>query len=546
MPLIHPNIFKAADSINMDMNTPPRHPTLLIILDGFGMSDSKMNNAIAHANTPRLDRYFRNFPNTQLEASGEAVALPAGQMGNSEVGHLTLGAGATVPQHLVTIDNAIEDGSFFNKEAFIIAIKQAKKLLRPIHLIGLVSEGGVHSHNRHLYALIELCRRHDVCPLLHIITDGRDTAPHSTQNYAQKLTSTLSEANGAVATVCGRYYAMDRNQRWNRTQLAWKAMALNQARTDHTLETTLSNAYQKGETDEFIKPTVLPSAIPITEGDTVIFFNYRKDRTQQLTTAFAANHFNYFDRGNYTPPSVTCMTNYIPEFNLPFAFDQLKPKTTLAETISNAGLSQFHCAETEKYAHVTYFFNGGHRERYEREERCIVPSPKVSTYDHAPAMSAARITDEVIHNIEQKKPSFIVVNFANGDMVGHTAVRNAVIQAVETLDHEVGRLLDTAVLTNYSIVLTADHGNCELMIDPDTGEPHTQHTLNPVPCLIIDPDRWKLESGGSLKDIAPTVLQLMGLEKPPEMTGHSLLTKETEKTPIFTPEPLPSETVPVN
>lgn len=546
MPFIHANIFNATDPINMSINHPPRNPTLLVILDGFGISNSKINNPITQANTPILDRYFSNFPNSQLEASGAAVALPEGQMGNSEVGHLTLGAGATVPQYLVSIDDAIKDRSFFDKKTLVTAIKQAKKSRRPIHLIGLVSDGGVHSHNRHLYALIELCHRHGVRPLLHMITDGRDTAPHSAQNYTKELSAALTEANGSVATVCGRYYAMDRDQRWERTELAWRAIVLNQARTGHTLETVISNAYQNGESDEFIKPTVLPSATPIAMNDEVIFFNYRKDRTKQLTTALATEHFNYFDRGNHTAVSVTCMTNYVPELKLPYAFNQQKPKTTLAETISHAGLSQFHCAETEKYAHITYFFNGGRKERYEKEERCIVPSPKVSTYDHAPSMSAAQITDEVIHAMEKQHPSFIVVNFANGDMLGHTAVRDAVIQAIETLDREAGRLLDAAVLANYSIVLTADHGNCEQLIDPDTGKPHTQHTLNPVPCLIIDPDRWKLESGGSLKDIAPTVLQLMGLDIPSEMTGHSLLIKETEEAPTFIPERLPSETTAVD
>ena len=526
----------------MNTNHPPRNPTLLVILDGFGISNSKTDNPVAYADTPILDRYFSNFPNTLLEASGTAVALPEGQMGNSEVGHLTLGAGATVPQYLVSIDNAIKDGSFFNNEAFVTAIKRSRKSRRPIHLVGMVSDGGVHSHNRHLYALIKLCHRYGVRPLLHMITDGRDTAPHAAQNHAQELSAALTKANGDVATICGRYYAMDRDQRWERTELAWRAIVLNQARTNHTLETALYDAYKNGESDEFIKPTVLPGAIPIEMNDEVIFFNYRKDRAKQLTAALATKHFNYFDRCNHTTASVTCMTNYVPEFKLPYAFDQQRPKTTLAETISNAGLSQFHCAETEKYAHVTYFFNGGRKKRHDKEERCIVPSPKVSTYDHAPAMSAAQITDEVIHTMEQQQPSFIVVNFANGDMVGHTAARDAVIQAVEALDHEVGRLLDAAVLANYSIVLTADHGNCEQLIDPDTGKPHTQHTLNPVPCLIIDPDRWKLESGGSLKDIAPTVLQLMGLKVPHEMTGHSLLIKETEETPAFIPERLPSET----
>lgn len=511
----------------MNIDDSQKKPTLLVILDGFGINPSKINNGIANAHTPRLDYYFDKFPSTELEACGHAVGLPKGQMGNSEVGHLTLGAGATMAQHLVNIDEAIKDKSFFDNTALVSAVKQAQQNQRPIHLIGLVSDGGVHSHNRHLYALIELCRHYGVSPLLHMITDGRDTAPHSALSYIEELSAALIQANGSVATVSGRYYAMDRDQRWDRTELAWRAMALNQGRTAPTVETAISNAYQREESDEFIKPTVLPHAKGIDASDAVIFFNYRKDRTQQLTAALASSEFEHFNRAHYTPTSVTCMTLYNPEFDLPFAFSQQQPQTTLAETISKEGLSQFHCAETEKYAHVTYFFNGGKGDCHDKEEHCIVPSPKVDTYDQAPAMSAAQIADKTIAAILETRPSFIVVNFANGDMVGHTAIREAVTQAIEALDHEVGRLLDTATLAGYSIVVTADHGNCEQLIDPETGTPHTQHTTNPVPCLIIAPDSWTLANGGSLKDIAPTVLQLMGIETPHAMTGHSLLIPAT-------------------
>ncbi len=525
----------------MNVKHPPRNPVLLVILDGFGISSNE-TNTIADAHTPVLDRYFGTFPNTLLAASGTAVALPEGQMGNSEVGHLTLGAGTTVAQHLVNIDSAIKDGSFFSNKTLMDAITRAGEKKRPIHLIGLVSDGGVHSHNNHLYALLELCRRHNVRPLLHMITDGRDTAPRSVKNHIEELSSALGRANGDIATVMGRYYAMDRDQRWQRTKAAWQAIALNQAHTEKSLQDAISNAYDRGESDEFISPVVLPAAKPVTADDEIIFFNYRKDRIKQLTKAFAADHFAYFSRHQYTPASITCMTNYIADLRLPFAFEQPKPKTTLAATISKAGLSQFHCAETEKYAHVTYFFNGGYNRCHHNEEWCIVPSPKVATYDLAPAMSAAKVTERVIQAIERQS-AFIVVNFANGDMVGHTAVKSAVIEAIETLDHEVGRLLDIAALANYSIVVTADHGNCEQLIDQDTGRPHTQHTNNPVPCLIIDQEPWKLKSNGSLKDVAPTVLQLMGLEIPAEMTGESLLIKESEEIPLFIPERLRPQTV---
>lgn len=504
------------------MTTPPRRPTLLVILDGFGINPSNINNGIAAAKTPRLDSYFSNHPLTRLQASGNAVGLPTGQMGNSEVGHLTLGSGAILRQDLVRIDDAIGDGSFYNNAALTSAVLAAKRLARPVHLMGLVSDGGVHSHTRHLFALLELCQRHQVQPLLHMITDGRDTAPQSAINDINRIESKLYEAGGAVATVSGRYYAMDRDNRWDRTQLAWAAMVNNQGRTAATLREAIESAYANGESDEFIKPVILPGATPMHHGDPVIFFNFRKDRTRQLTTALSSEIFSEFERGPFSPLTVTCMTNYDSKYGLPYAFAEESPETTLAETIANAGLSQFHCAETEKYAHVTYFFNGGRSDAYPLEERTIVASPKVATYDQKPEMSAREVADTVIGALREKY-AFVVVNFANGDMVGHTAIREAVIKAVETLDHEVGRVLDMAVAEGYSVIVTADHGNCELLVDPETGEPHTQHTTNPVPCLIIDQIPWNLARDGGLRDIAPTVLQLMGLPCPGAMTGHSLL-----------------------
>ncbi len=501
-------------------------PTLLIIIDGFGINDSKINNGIAAANTPNLDHYFESFPHTELDAAGPSVGLPQGQMGNSEVGHLTLGSGSIMRQYLVSIDSAIEDGSFASNKALLNAVQQAKEKKRPLHLLGLVSEGGVHSHNRHLLGLIELCRSHGVSPVLHAITDGRDTAPQAAISQVTSIEPALIAANGSVATVCGRFYAMDRDNRWERTERTWQALINKQGKTAIDLTTAIEQSYAINEFDEFIQPTIIDGSPTIEADDQIVFFNFRKDRTQQLTTSLSSNDFNHFDRGNnFTKIDITCMTNYNPDFDLPFAYHQEQPATTLAETISNAGLSQLHCAETEKYAHVTYFFNGGKEGCHNNETHLVVSSPKVETYDQAPEMSANEVANQVIDNMLINRHDFIVVNFANGDMVGHTAIREAVIKAIETLDEEVGRVLDAARQIGYSVLLTADHGNCEQLIDPKSGKPHTQHTTNPVPCLIIDKSKWALAPGGGLKDVAPTVLQLMGLPIPASMAGHSLLVK---------------------
>ncbi|MFC1749484.1 2,3-bisphosphoglycerate-independent phosphoglycerate mutase [Pseudomonadota bacterium] len=510
------------------MNTPSRRPTLLVILDGFGINPSNINNGVAAANTPKLDEYFAQYPLTKLHASGKAVGLPDGQMGNSEVGHLTMGSGAVMRQDLVRIDDAIEDGSFYLDETLLSAVNKAKQKNSPLHLIGLVSLGGVHSHMRHLDALIDLCKQHSVKPLLHMITDGRDTPPQSAIEYVAAIDSKLATANGAVATVSGRYYAMDRDKRWDRTELAWRAMVNQQGLRASNLKEAVEQAYGNEVTDEFIRPTVLPDSVKLNKDDAVVFFNFRKDRTRQLTAALTKQTFEEFDRGDFQPLRVTCMTNYDSYFDLPFIFKEERPETTLAETIYNAGLSQFHCAETEKYAHVTYFFNGGVGDPYPNEDRLIVSSPKVATYDEQPEMSAHDVADSVIEAMEHERYGFIVVNFANGDMVGHTAIRDAVIKAIEALDYEVGRVLDSAVKAEYSIIVTADHGNCEQLVDPSTGKPHTQHTTNPVPCLIIDQVKWQLAPEGGLMDIAPTVLQLMGVPQPGTMTGHSLLVKPVD------------------
>lgn len=504
----------------------PRRPTLLIILDGFGVNPSRLNNAVQEARTPRLDEYFSRHTHTTLDACGSSVGLPDGQMGNSEVGHMTLGCGAVMRQDLVRINDEIENGDFFRNAALVSAVEDAVEAERPLHLVGLVSDGGVHSHIDHLFALIELCAEHKVKPVVHMITDGRDTAQMSALVYLHELENRLEDADGCIATVCGRYYAMDRDNRWHRTERAWQAMVNGEGRHAENARYAIEEAYAREETDEFIKPTILEGCELIRSDDSVIFFNFRNDRPRQLAAALSQADFNEFDTGGYSGATVTCLTEYDPEFLLPIGYAPERPQYTLASVVSRAGYKQFHCAETEKYAHVTYFFNGGKKKPFAGEEHVMVNSPDVATYDLMPEMSAEQVADKVIEALESGKFGFILVNFANGDMVGHTAVREAVIAAVEALDMHVGRVLDAAVEASYSVVLTADHGNCDEMVDPVTQEPHTQHTLYPVPCMVIDEANWHLLPGGDLSSVAPTVLQLMGLQQPSEMTGKSLLMRE--------------------
>ena len=504
----------------------PRRPVLLVILDGFGINPGKRNNAVSEAETPRLDAYFSRFPHTTLNASGHAVGLPDGQMGNSEVGHLTLGAGSIIHQDMVRIDDAISNGDFYRNPKLLSAVKRAKEADRPLHLLGLVSDGGVHSQLSHLSALIELCHRHAVRPQLHMITDGRDTLPQSALNFLPRIESELHEAGGAIGSIMGRYYAMDRDKRWDRTELAWRALVMAKGETGKYAKSAISGAYASGDSDEFIKPVLLPSFQPMLSGDEVIFFNFRKDRPRQMAMALSGSEFDGFDRGDAPRPTMTCMMPYDRSYPFAYAFEPEAPETTLGHEVSAHGLKQLHCAETEKYAHVTYFFNGGRDQPHDGEEQILIPSPKVATYDQQPAMSAGKITDTVIEALKKKQYGFIVVNFANGDMVGHTAKRHAVLEAVETLDHEAGRLLDAAYRIGYSAILTADHGNCEEMIDPFTGEPQTQHTTYPVPCLIMDENNWRLSTSGGLSNVAPTVLKLMGLPQPELMSAQSLLLQQ--------------------
>ncbi|MBF0265593.1 MAG: 2,3-bisphosphoglycerate-independent phosphoglycerate mutase [Gammaproteobacteria bacterium] len=501
----------------------PRKPVILIILDGFGVNPSKANNAVAIAKTPKLDKYFSKNPHTTIQASGTACGLPDGQMGNSEVGHLTLGCGGIIRQNLVIIDNAISDGSFNKNTVLLESIEQAKEKNNGIHLVGLISDGGVHSHISHTLALINLCRQNGVYVYLHMITDGRDTAPRSAKKYLKLIEHAMPSEVGCISSVSGRYYAMDRDNRWERIELAWQCMVNGKGRTADTAGEAIDLAYEAGEDDEFIIPTYIKGNSLLNKQATVIFTNFRKDRPRQLIASLFKDDFEHFNRGKYKPGHITSFTEYDEWFQIPYAFELDKPLTNLSEVISNAGISQLHCAETEKYAHVTFFFNGGKGEAYSNEERLLIESPKVATYDLKPEMSASEVSSQVISAIKEEKYGFIVVNFANGDMVGHTAVIDSVIQAVEVLDKEVGKVIKAARKYQYSVVLTADHGNCDEMVDPLTGEPHTQHTVYPVPCLVIDDFQWRLSSSGGLQNIAPTVLQLMGLTKPIEMHGKSLL-----------------------
>ncbi len=501
-----------------------RNRAMLVILDGFGVNPSKTNNAVFHAAMPRLDEYFSKYPHTVLEASGEAVGLPPGQMGNSEVGHMTIGCGCIVHQDLVRINDAIADGSFFEMSPILRAIEKAKKKEGYIHLIGLVSDGGVHSHINHVLALIKKCQNNGVRPMLHVITDGRDTAPKSAEKYVKYLLPELENAGGSMGTVMGRYYAMDRDRRWERSIKAWQALTQLEGEKASDAVNAIAQAYARGESDEFIVPTVLNGARAMTGGSEVIFFNFRNDRPLQLSKALAKEGFSAFDRGpDYQPIKLTIMTKYSKQFLGPVVFPPRKPETHLAEIISRNGLSQFHCAETEKYPHVTYFINGGHEDAYEGEDRKMIPSPKVATYDLQPEMSADEVADEVIKAIQVDQYALIVTNFANGDMVGHTAKKDAIIKSLEAMDTHVGRVLDAAVEKGISVIVTSDHGNCDEMVDPVTDEPHTQHTSYPVPCLVIDQQRWRLANGRGLSAVAPTLLALMGIEKPEAMTGTSLL-----------------------
>ncbi len=500
----------------------PRRPVLLIILDGFGCNPSTTHNAIHAANTPTLDALLDTRASTTLQSCGEAVGLPHGQMGNSEVGHMILGCGSVLMQDMTLIQQAITSGEFVKNPVLLASLAHAKQHDSNLHLIGLASDGGVHSDLEHLMQLITCAGEMGVRPLVHMITDGRDTAPKCADRYADMLEEQLRGTGGAIASVCGRYYAMDRNQNWERTERCWQALVNGVGTRVDSASAGIRAAWQLGQSDEFIQPQLTPAFEPMRAQDAVLFFNYRNDRPRQLSEALGLAQFDHFERQNYRPVALTTMTKYAQDYPFPFAFTKQTPKTTLGQVLEQANIAQFHTAETEKYAHVTFFFNGGREQPFIREDRALVPSPDVPTYDLCPQMSAAQVTDAVVAAMDAQKYGLVLVNLANGDMVGHTGNFQAAVTAVETLDTCVARMLAAADAQGYSLVLTADHGNCEMM-QAQTEIPHTQHTTFDVPCVVVDPAVDQLAGGCGLASISPTVLQLMGIQQPQEMDAPSLV-----------------------
>ena len=515
---------------------PKVKPVLLVVLDGWGIRPEREANAIAIAGTPNMDALAKEFPNTALQTSGLAVGLPEGQMGNSEVGHTNLGAGRIVYQDLVRINRAIEDGSFFQIPALVEVARKAKASGGALHLLGLVSDGGVHSHEEHLHACLDLARREGVSrTFVHAFLDGRDTPPKSGLGYVQSLERRLREKGyGKVATVMGRFYAMDRDKRWDRVQAAYDAMVRSIGHRATSGVAAVEEAYGRGETDEFVMPTVVVNGggepvARVKDGDAILFFNFRADRAREITRAFTQPDFKDFDASARPRlAAYVCMAEYDKTFGLPVAFEPDQPTEIFPEIVAKAGLRQLRCAETEKYAHVTFFFNGGREAVLPGEDRILVPSPRdVKTYDEKPEMSARQVTDKVVEAIQSKQYGFILVNFANPDMVGHTGKLDAAVAAVRVVDECVGRLWRAAREAGMAMLVTADHGNCEMMVDPETGQPHTAHTLGPVPFIVADPDLRgaRLRKDGVLADVAPTALQVMGLTQPKEMKGLGLVVR---------------------
>jgi len=511
---------------------------ILIILDGWGYAPAWGGNAVEEALTPNMDIYWRKYPHTVLKAAEEAVGLPVHEPGNSEVGHLNLGCGQIVRQNLPSITQDIKEGRFFNNPFLLEAIESAKKNSSNIHLIGLVSDGGVHSHILHLFALLDLLKSKNAGKVyIHMITDGRDTDPMKSLSYLSELEKKIGEVGvGKVGSVMGRYYAMDRDNRWERIQKVYDCLTLGMGQVALSAEKAISLSYRQGQTDEFIVPTVVANKTtpftPVADNDSVIFFNFRADRTKELIWAFVKPNFKGFARRKFLKNLYFATFSFHEEYEEKLSVKVVfKPATIehpIAREIADKGLKQFHIAETEKYAHVTYFFNGGREAPFAKEIHQLVPSPKVATYDLKPEMSALHITEEVLSKF--RNFDFSVINFANADMVGHTGNLKATIKACEIVDEGVGRITSDALKEHFVIVITADHGNAEQMINPNTGEPHTEHTTNPVPFVIISENpayQNPLRSDGShgliLSDVTPTILQIMGLKKPQEMTGESLI-----------------------
>jgi 2,3-bisphosphoglycerate-independent phosphoglycerate mutase len=510
----------------------PISPVVLVILDGWGYREETNGNAIAASSTPIMDSLWQVYPHTLIRTSGKSVGLPDGQMGNSEVGHLNIGAGRIVPQELVRITDAVEDGTILTNAALVQVCQEVRQRHAKLHLVGLCSEGGVHSHLLHLSGLLKLAKEQgigDVC--LHAVTDGRDTRPTDGLRELQTIQGFCDKFGvGRIVTLSGRYYSMDRDRRWDRTQKAYELMTTDGDGDGRSVLEVLQASYDAGVTDEFVLPTrIAPGAVE--PGDGIIFFNFRPDRSRQLTQAFVDPTFSGFEREQIQPLSFVTFTQYDAEFPVAVAFAPQNLDNILGEVIAKQGLQQFRTAETEKYAHVTYFFNGGIEEPFAGEERGLVPSPMVATYDRAPAMSADAVTDGAVAAIEQGVYSFVVINYANPDMVGHTGNIEATVTAIETVDRCLGRLLESISKAGGTAIIIADHGNAEYMRDED-GNPWTAHTTNPVPFILVEGEQRKipghgtdvlLRSDGTLADIAPTILQILAIPQPVEMTGRSMI-----------------------
>ncbi|CAA7599680.1 phosphoglycerate mutase (2,3-diphosphoglycerate-independent) [Acididesulfobacillus acetoxydans] len=507
-------------------------PLLLMILDGWGYSAENRGNAIAQAKIANFRRLEENYPRTLLAASGTAVGLPAGQMGNSEVGHLNIGAGRVVYQELTRIFKAIAEGGLSKNPVLREAMQGAKTSGKALHLMGLVSDGGVHSHIEHLFALLDMAKELGLSEIyIHAFLDGRDVLPQSAKDYLGRLENKLRQLGvGRIASVSGRYYAMDRDHRWERVEKGYRALASGMGETAAGALAAVDKSYDKRVTDEFVEPTVILDAQgdpvgKIKEGDSVIFFNFRADRARELTRAFVDETFTGFDRGAHPRVHFVCLTEYDVTIQAPVAFPPQNLEKTLGEVLSREGIKQLRIAETEKYAHVTFFFNGGVEQPMPGEERCLIPSPKVPTYNLQPEMSAPEVTRELLRRLEENLYDVIILNFANPDMVGHTGVFDATIQALEAVDRCIGDIEQVVRRQGGTLLITADHGNAEAKIDLETGLPLTAHTTNPVPFILVD-ERYRgrsLREGGALCDIAPTILELLRISQPPEMTGKSLL-----------------------
>ena len=512
-----------------------KRPTVLMILDGYGLNDRKDHNAVAEANTPVMDKLMAEYPFVKGNASGMAVGLPEGQMGNSEVGHLNMGAGRIVYQELTRITKEINDGDFFKNPALLDAVENCKKNNSSLHLFGLLSDGGVHSHITHLFGLLELAKRNGLEKVyVHAFLDGRDTPPASGKGYAEELEAEMKKLGvGEIATVSGRYYAMDRDNNYDRVKLAYDALTKGEGLQADSATAGIQASYDRDETDEFVKPTVVikngaPGAT-IKDNDSVIFFNFRPDRAREITRAFCDDDFKGFERGERIRTTYVCFSDYDPTIpNKEVAFKKISVTNTFGEWLAAHHMKQARIAETEKYAHVTFFFNGGVEKPNEGEDRILVNSPKdVATYDLKPQMSAYEVCDKLVDSIKSGKYDVIIINFANPDMVGHTGVEAAAIKAIEVVDECVGKAVDAIKEVDGQLFICADHGNAEQLVDYETGAPYTAHTTNPVPFILVNADpSYTLREGGCLADIVPTLIELMGMEKPAEMTGKSLLIKK--------------------